>query len=167
MAGDILLQLLNHSGDVGDEHNWAISSTISAEQHKEIIVRQILHSQGLFPSDEALESKILEFVAQRTASAISYASYFTDDTDHSFLVLEPDSQADLLARLRFSTYTLTENKIRPLRDQELHITVSSFLDLRPDGYAIHQKCAGEAGLDYDPVQLHGRGSRIDLECGSH
>ena len=59
MAGDILLQLLNHSGDVVDEHNWAISSTISAEQHKEIIVRQILHSQGLFPSDEALESKII------------------------------------------------------------------------------------------------------------
>ena len=30
-----------------------------------------------------------------------------------------------------------------------------------------QLLAGEAGLDYDPVQLHGGGSRIDLQRGSH
>jgi hypothetical protein len=107
-------------------------SAISADQHKELTVRQILHSQGLFPSDETLESKILEFFAHRTALALSYASHFMDDTDSSFLALEPDSQADLLARLRFSTYTLTENKIRPLTDHELQTTVSAFLDLRPD-----------------------------------
>jgi hypothetical protein len=111
---EILLQLLSHSGDERDENKWTIPSAISAEQHKELMVLQILHSQGLFPSDETLESKILEFFAQRTASALSYASHFTDDTDPSFLALEPDSQADLLARLRFSTYTPTENKIRPL-----------------------------------------------------
>ena len=81
---EILLQLLSHSGDERDEHKWTIPSAISAEQHKELMVRQILHSQGLFPSDEALESKILEFFAQRTASALSYASHFTDDTDPSF-----------------------------------------------------------------------------------
>jgi hypothetical protein len=130
---EILLQLLSHSVDEGDEHKWAIPSAISAEQHKEITVRQILHSHGLFPSDEALESKILEFFAQRTAAALSYASHFTDDKDPSFLALEPDSHADLLARLRFSTYTLTENKIRPLADLELKTTVFAFLDLRPDG----------------------------------
>ena len=45
----------------------------------------------------------------------------------------------LLARLRFSTYTLTENRIRPFTDHELQTTVSVFLDLRPDGYAIHLK----------------------------
>jgi len=95
-----------------------------------------------------LESKILEFFAQRTASALSYASHFTDDTDSSFLVLEPDSQADLLTRLSFSTYTLTEHKIRPLKDQEFQITVSSFLDLRPDGYAIHQKSEHLAMLEF-------------------
>ena len=89
-------------------------------------------SRGL----NTLESKILEFFAERTASALSYASHFTDDTDPSFLALEPDSQADLLARLSFSTYTLNENKIRPLTDQELQTTVSAFLDFRP---AIHQK----------------------------
>jgi hypothetical protein len=83
---EILLQLLSHSGDEGNEHNWAIPSAMSAEQHKEITVLQILHSQGLFPSDEALESKILEFFAQRTASALSYASHFTDHTDPSFLL---------------------------------------------------------------------------------
>jgi hypothetical protein len=30
-----------------------------------------------------------------------------------------------------------------------------------------QLLAGEAGLDYDPVQLYGWGSRINLQCGSH
>ncbi len=35
---EILLQLLSHSGDEGDEHKWAIPSAISAEQHKEITV---------------------------------------------------------------------------------------------------------------------------------
>jgi hypothetical protein len=74
--------------------------------------------------------------------------HFTDDTDPSFLVLEPDSQADLLVRLCFSTYTLNENKIRPLMDQELQITVSAFLDLRPDGYAIHQKSKRLAILEF-------------------
>jgi hypothetical protein len=98
-------------------------------------VRQVLQSLGLFPSDEALESKILEFFAQRTAPALSYASHFADATKPSFLVLEPDSQTDLLVRLRFSTYTLIEDKIRPLTDQELQITVSAILDPRPDGYA--------------------------------
>ena len=43
---EILLQLLSHSGDVGDEHNWAIPSAISEEQRKEITVRQILHNAG-------------------------------------------------------------------------------------------------------------------------
>ena len=139
------------------------------------------------------------------ASALSYANHFTDNTDPSFLVMEPDSQADLLARLRFSTYTLIENEIRPLTDQELTTTVSSLLDLRPDSYAIHQKgkrlaileftramdssedweekkdaekrsryapvleilqlLAGEAGVDYEPVKLHGwvRGSFSNVD----
>jgi hypothetical protein len=64
---EMLLQLLNHPGDEGDERKWAMPLAISAGQHKEITVRQILHHLGLFPSDTALESKILEFVAQRTA----------------------------------------------------------------------------------------------------
>ena len=62
--------------------------------------------------------------------------------------MEPDSQADLLARLRFSTYTLIENEIRPLTDQELTTTVSSLLDLRPDSYAIHQKGKRLAILEF-------------------
>jgi hypothetical protein len=93
-------------------------------------------------------------------------------------------------------------QIRPLTDQELHVSVSAFLDLRPDGYAksvnywqslsslgpwtprriweekkYAQKGAGmhlfwnsstpcRRGLDRDPVQIHGRGSRFDLQCGS-
>jgi hypothetical protein len=115
---------------------------------QELTVRQILQSQGLFPSDGTLESKILEFFAQRTALALLYASHFTDDTDPAFFALEPDSQADLLARLRSSTYTLTENKIRPFTDHELQTTVSVFLDLHPDGYAIHLKSKRLAILEF-------------------
>ena len=92
---------------------------------------------------------LLPLPTYRTASALSYASHFTDDTDPSFLALEPDSQADLLARLRFSTCTLTANKIRPLTDHELQTTVSAFLDLRPtDGYAIHLKSKRLAILEF-------------------
>ena len=46
---EILLQLLGHSGDEGNEQKWAIPSALSAEQHKELTVRQILHSQGSAP----------------------------------------------------------------------------------------------------------------------
>ena len=74
-----------------------------------------------------------------------------DDTDPSFLVMEPDSQGGLLARLRFSVYTLTENEIRPLTDQELKTTVSALLDLRPDVYAIHQKSKSLAILELTRV----------------
>jgi hypothetical protein len=56
---EILLQLLYHSGDEGDDHKWSIPSAVSTDEHKEITVRQILHHLGTFSSDEALESKIL------------------------------------------------------------------------------------------------------------
>ena len=34
---------------------------------------------------------------------------------------------------------MDEQKIRPLTAQELHANGSGFLDLRPDGYALHHK----------------------------
>jgi hypothetical protein len=143
---EILLQLFSHSGDKGDEHKWAMSSAISAEQ--EITVRQILHHLGLFPSDAALESKILAFFAQRTALALSHVSHLTDTTDLSCFVLDAMSHEDLLARKSFSTHKKVENKIRPLSAQELQAAVSAFLDLRPDGYAIHQKSKRLAILEF-------------------
>ena len=126
------LQLLNHSGDEGDDHNWSIPSAVSTEEHKEITVRQILHHLGTCSSD-ALESKILEFFAHRTALALSHARHSADVTDPSLLVLEPGRRADLLARLRFCTYAMDKQKIRPLTAQEFQANVSAFLDLCPDG----------------------------------
>ena len=104
------LQLLNHSGDEGDDHNWSIPSAVSTEEHKEITVRQILHHLGTCSSD-ALESKILEFFAHRTALALS-------------------------------------QKIRPLMAHELQANVSAFLNLRPDGYALHHKSKRLAILEF-------------------
>ena len=63
-------------------------------------------------------------------------------------MLEPGNRADLLARLRFSTYTMDEQKIRPLTAQELQANVSAFLDLRPDGYALHHKSKRLAILEF-------------------
>jgi hypothetical protein len=145
---EILLQLLYHSGDEGDDHKWSIPSAVSTDEHKEITVRQILHHLGTFSSDEALESNILEFFAHRTALALSHARHSADVTDPSLLVLEPGSRADLLARLRFSTYTMDEQKIRPLTAQELQANVSGFLDLRPDRYALHHKSKHLAILEF-------------------
>ena len=108
-------------------------SAVSIEEYKEITVRQMLHHLGTFPSDEALESKILEFFANRTVLALSHARHYADVTDPLLLVLEPGSRADLLVRLRFSTCTLDEEEIRHLTAQELQANVSAFLDLRPDG----------------------------------
>jgi hypothetical protein len=94
---EILLQLLNHSGDEGGDHKWSRASTVSTEEHKEITVCQILHHLGTFSSDEALESKILEFFAHRTALALSHARHSADVTDPLLLVLEPGNREDLLA----------------------------------------------------------------------
>jgi hypothetical protein len=143
-----ILQLLIHSGDEGDEHKWAIPCAISPETHQEITVRQILQHLNLFSSDAALESKILAFFAQRTALTLSQVSHLTSTTDSSCFVLDSVSHADLLIRLRFSTHKLFENLIRPLSDQELQAFVSAFLDLRPDGYAIHQKSKRLAILEF-------------------
>jgi hypothetical protein len=146
--GKIKNKALLFTTDEGDDHKWSIPSAVSIDEHKEIKVRQILHHLGTFSSDEALESKILEFFAHRTALALSHARHSADVTDPSLLVLEPGSLADLLARLRFSTYTIDEQKIRPLTAQELQANVSEFLDFRPDGYALHHESKHLAILEF-------------------
>jgi hypothetical protein len=145
---EILLQLLNYSGDEGDEHKWSIPSAVSTEAHKEITVRQILHHLGTLPSEEALESKVREFFANRSALALSYAQHSADDVDLSLRGLESDDRADLLARFRFSTYIVEGQRIRPLTAEELQSQVSAFLDLRPDGYALHHKTKRLAILEF-------------------
>jgi hypothetical protein len=83
------------------------------------------------------------YISILLALALSHVSHLTDTTDVSCFVLDAMSHADLLARLRF-----VENKIRPLGAQELQASVSAFLDLRPDGYAIHQKSSLLAILEF-------------------
>jgi hypothetical protein len=51
-------------------------------------------------------------------------------------------------RLRFSTHKLIEHWIQPLTAQELQVSVSAFLDLRPDGFALHQKSQRFAILEF-------------------
>ena len=48
----------------------------------------------------------------------------------------------------FSTHTLTDNQVRRLSDQALQTSVSAFLDLRPDGFALHQKSKRVAILEF-------------------
>jgi hypothetical protein len=145
---EILLQLFSLSGDEGDEHKWVIPSAVSADTHKELTVRQIIQHLGLFASDAALESKIPAFFAKRADLALLHVSHLKDPRDPSSLDLDPASQADLLVRLRFSTLILDQNRIRRLNAQELQTSVSSFLDLRPDGFATHQKSKRLAILEF-------------------
>ena len=105
---EILLQLFSLSGDEGDEHKWVIPSAVSADSHKELTVRQIIQHFGFFASDDVLEDKISVFFAQRAALALSHVRHLQDPTDSTSLALDPESLADFLTRLRFSTHTLSE-----------------------------------------------------------
>ena len=145
---EILLQLFGLSGDEGDEHKWVIPSAVSADSHKELTVRQIIQHFGFFTSDAILEDKILAFFAQRATLALSHVGHLQDPTDPTSLALDAESHADFLTRLRFSTHALTDNRVRRLSDQELQTSVSAFLDLRPDGFALHQKSRRVAILEF-------------------
>ena len=134
----ILLQFFGLSGDEGDEHKWVIPSAVSADSHKELTVRQIIQHFGFFASDAALEDKILAFFTQPATLALSHVGHPQDPTDPTSLALDAESHADFHAKLRFSTHTLTDNQVRRLSDQEVQTSVSAFLDLRPDGFALHQ-----------------------------
>jgi hypothetical protein len=144
---EILLQLFGLSGDEGDEHKWVIPSAVSADSHKELTVRQIIQHFGFFASDAILEDKISAFFAQRATLALSHVGHLQDPTDPTSLALDAESHADFLTRLRFSTHTLTDNRVRRLSDQELQTSVSAFLDLRPDGFAFHQNSKRVAILE--------------------
>jgi hypothetical protein len=50
--------------------------------------------------------------------------------------------------LRSSIHKLIENRIQPLTAQELQTSVSAFLDLCPDGFALHQKSKRFAILEF-------------------
>ena len=145
---EILLQLFSLSGDEGDEHKWVIPSAVSADSHKELTVRQIIQHFGFFASDAALEDRILTFFTQRATLALSNVRHLQDPTDPTSLALDAESHADFHAKLRFSTHTLTDNQVRRLSDQALQTSVSAFLDLRPDGFALHQKLKRVAILEF-------------------
>jgi hypothetical protein len=146
---EILLQLFSLSSDEGDEHKWVIPSAVSADSHKELTVRQIIQHFGFFALDAALEDRILTFFTQRATLALSNVRHLQDPTDPTSLALDTESHADFLAQLRFSTHTLMENQVRRLSDQELQTSVSAFLDLRPNGFALHQKSKRVAILEFN------------------
>ena len=156
-------------------HKWAIPSAISAEQHLEITAGKystfevssplMLHWRVRFPSFSPN--------AQLQPSRMP-ASHFTDDMDPSFLALEPDSHAAPTAKpsIRkvnawqflnlpelWTPRRIGKKRKLPKKGADMHLFRNSSTP--------HELLAGEAGLDYDPVSLHGWGSRIDLQCGSH
>ncbi len=95
-----------------------------------------------------MEDKVSAFFAQRATLALSHVGHLQDPTDPTSLALDAESNADFLTRLRFSTHTLTDNRVQWLSDQELQHSVSVFLDLRPDGFAFHQKSKRIAILEF-------------------
>jgi hypothetical protein len=146
---EILLQLLSLSGDEGDEHKWVVPSAVSTDTHKELTIRQLLHHLGFFASDAVLENAVSAFFTKRAERASAYVNqHLRDPDDPSGLILDISSTTDLLDRLRFSSLILEGEKIRRCSTQELQTSVSAFLDLRPDGYAVHQKSKRLAILEF-------------------
>jgi hypothetical protein len=137
---EILLQLLSLSGDEGDEHKWVVPSAVSTETHKELTICQLLHHLGFFASDAVLENAVSVFFTKGAERASAYVNqHLRDPDDPSGLIVDISSTPDLLDRMRFSSLILEGEKIRRCSTQELKTSVSAFLDLRPDGYAVHQK----------------------------
>ena len=90
----------------------------------------------------------MTFFTQRATLALSNVRHLQDPTDPTSLALDTESHPDFLAQLRFSTHTLMDNQVRRLSEQELQTSVSAFLDLRPDGFALHQKSKRVAILEF-------------------
>jgi hypothetical protein len=146
---EILLQLLSLSRDEGVEHKWVVPSAVSTETHKELTIRQLLHHLGFFASDAVLENAVSALFTKRAERASAYVNqHLRDPDDPSGLLLDISSTADLLDRLRFSSLILEEGTIRRCSTQELHTSVSAFLDLRPNGYAVHKKSKRLAILEF-------------------
>jgi hypothetical protein len=96
-----------------------------------------------------LENAVSAFFTKHAERASAYVNqHLRDPDDPSGLLLDISSTADLLDRLRFSSLILEEGTIRRCSTQELHTSVSAFLDLRPDGYAVHKKSKRLAILEF-------------------
>jgi hypothetical protein len=96
-----------------------------------------------------LENAVSAFFTKRAERASAYVSqHLRDPDDPSALILDTSSTTDLLDRLRFSSLILEGEKIRRCSTQELQTSVSAFLDLRSDGYAVHQKSKRLAILEF-------------------
>jgi hypothetical protein len=100
-------------------------------------------------TDVVLENAVSAFFTNRADRASAYVrQHLRDPDDPSALILDTSSTTDLLDRLRFSSLILEGDKIRRCSTQELQTSVSAFLDLRPDGYAVHQKSKRLAILEF-------------------
>jgi len=96
-----------------------------------------------------LENAVSAFFTKLAERASAYVNqHLRDPDDPSGLILDISSTTDLLDRLRFSSLILEGEKIRRCSTQELQTSVSAFLDLRPDGYAVHQKSKRLAILEF-------------------
>ena len=98
-----------------------------------------------------LENAVSAFFTKHAERASVYVNqHLRDPDDPSGLILDSDisSTADLLDRMRFSSLILEGGTIRRCSTQELNTSVSAFLDLRPDGYAVHQKSKRLAILEF-------------------
>jgi hypothetical protein len=135
-----------------DSQDLCLVSTetaVSTETHKELTIRQLLHHLGFFASDAVLENAVSAFFTKRAERASAYVNqHLRDHDDPSGLILDTSSTTDLLDRLRFSSLILEGEKIRRCSTQELQTSVSAFLDLRPDGYAVHKKSKRLAILEF-------------------
>lgn len=92
-----------------------------------------------FYSDLLHEDLVGGFSSQRAVIALSNLRHLTDPYDLFAVLLSTKAQTDLMHRLSFSTHKLVEDQILSLSAAELKTSVSEFLDVRPDGFALNRK----------------------------
>ena len=97
--------------------------------------------------EQLTDSKL--FFTKRAERASAYVNqHHRAPDDSSVLILDTSNTTDLIDRLRFSSLILEGDKIHRCSTQELRTSVSAFLDLRPDGYAVHKKSKRLAILEF-------------------
>ena len=124
--------------DITSPQGWRFPAAISTLQHREVSVGQILVDLNFFGSLDAVKHSFRLFAQSYTDSLRQTADSLLSGLTLPAQSLDDERSLNLLeAMLKHSTLKLNLGTLVPKSDQELQAMADSFVDLRPDGHAIH------------------------------